>query len=250
MTGNDRRTDRPGPATPGSTGPHDTETATVDVSLADGSLAATVVSPAHPSGAGVLFVHGLGSDRSTNIERAQALADAHGITSLAVDLRGHGDSAGRLSQVTPRENLDDVRVAFDALVAHPDVDVRRAGVCGASYGAYLSVLLTRQRPVARLLLRAPALYADDRLDATLAQRRTGSSAASPLFADALRRLDVPVLLVESENDEVITPAMVAAYLIGQPRIDRVVLAGASHALTDPRWRADYQRLLVDFFAGL
>lgn len=229
---------------------HDAEPSTSDVSLADGTLAATIVSPPHPSGAGVLFVHGLGSDRRTNIERAQALADAHGITSLAVDLRGHGDSAGRLSQITPRENLDDVRVAFDALVAHPDVEFRRAGVCGASYGAYLSVLLTEHRRVARLLLRAPALYADDRLDATLSQRRAGSNGASPLFTDALRRLDVPVLLVESENDEVISPAMVAAYLIAQPRIDRVVLPGASHALTDARWRADYQRLLVDFFGAL
>lgn len=221
-----------------------------DESLADGSLAATVVTPVRPSGAGVLFVHGLGSDRSTNVERAQALADVHGITSLAVDLRGHGDSTGRLSQITPRENLDDVRVAFDALLSQPGVEAARAGVCAASYGAYLSVWLTEQRQVARLLLRAPALYPDDCLDARLSQRRAGSTHSSPLLADALRRLDVPVLLVESENDEVISPVVVATYLASQPRIDRVVLPGASHALTDPRCRADYQRLLVDFFAEL
>ena len=221
-----------------------------EVRLADGTVAATVVTPPHPSGAGVLFVHGLGSDRSTNVERARALAEAHGITSLAVDLRGHGDSEGRLSLITPRENLDDVRVAFDALVALPDVDPARAGVCGASYGAYLSVLLTEQRRVARLLLRAPALYADDCLDARLSQRRAGGTDSSPLFAAALRRIDAPVLLVESENDEVISPVTVATYLVSQPSIDRVVLPGASHALTDPRWRADYERLLVDFFANL
>lgn len=224
--------------------------ATTDVRLAGGIVAATVVTPSNPSGAGVLFVHGLGSDRSTNIERARALADAHGITCLAVDLRGHGDSAGRLSLITPRQNLDDVRVAFDALLALPEVDPVRAGVCGASYGAYLSVLLTEQRRVARVLLRAPALYADDCLDATLSQRRAGSAQASPEFAATLGRIGVPVLLVESEHDEVIPPAVVATYLACQPGIDRVILPGAAHALTDPRWRADYQRLLVGFFADL
>jgi pimeloyl-ACP methyl ester carboxylesterase len=222
----------------------------LDVGDGAGTLAATVVSPAQPCGAGVLFVHGLGSDRSTNVERAQALADAHGTTSLAVDLRGHGASSGSLSAITPRQNLLDVVAAFDALLAQPDVETSRAGVCGASYGAYLSVLLTEQRDVARLLLRAPALYSDDSLDARLARRRAGSSHDSPRFVESLRHLSMPVLLVESENDEVIPPSMIATYLAGQPAIDRVVLDGAGHALTDPSWRRDYQRLLVDFFADL
>jgi uncharacterized protein len=225
-----------------------------DISLGSvdgtGTLAATVVCPSRPSGAGVLFVHGLGSDRSTNIERADALADTHGTTCLALDLRGHGASSGSLSRVTPRENLADVVAGFDALLEYRDVTPARAGVCAASYGSYLSVLLTTQRRVARLLLRAPALYADDCFDATLSQRRVGSTLESPRFISRLRALAMPVLLVESEHDEVISPAIVATYLAGQPAIDRVVLPGAGHALTDPAWRADYERVLVDFFAGL
>lgn len=221
-----------------------------DITLADGQVAGTVVAADRPSGAGVLFVHGLGSDRATNIERAQALTAAHGTTCLAIDLRGHGDSSGRLSQVTPRENLADVLAGFDALKGMADIEPSRVGVCGASYGAYLSVLLSAERTVARLLLRAPALYADDSLDAVLSRRRAGSTADSPRFVHLLRALPMPVLLVESEHDEVISPAIVAAYLAAQPAIDRVVLAGAGHALTDPTWRADFQRLLIGFFADL
>ncbi len=225
-----------------------------DVSLdcgdGTGTLAATMVSPADPSGAGVLFVHGLGSDRATNIERADALADRHATTCLALDLRGHGASTGSLSRVTPRQNLADVVVAFDALQGHHDVTASRAGVCGASYGAYLSVLLTGRREVARLLLRAPAIYADDCFDATLSHRRAGSTLESPRFVERLRALTMSVLLVESEHDEVISPGIVATYLAGQPAIDRVVLPAAGHALTDPAWRAGYQRMLVDFFADL
>jgi pimeloyl-ACP methyl ester carboxylesterase len=221
-----------------------------DITLADGQVAGTMVAADQPSGAGVLFVHGLGSDRRTNIERAQALADSDGTTSLAIDLRGHGSSAGRLSEVTPRDNLADVLAGFDALIGMSDVEPARVGVCAASYGAYLSVLLSAERPVARLLLRAPALYADDRLDAVLGRRRAGNTADSARFVQSLRALTMPVLLVQSEHDEVISPAVVAAYLDAQPAIERVVLAGAGHALTDPAWRADFQRLLVAFFADL
>ncbi|MGB9373858.1 MAG: alpha/beta fold hydrolase [Jiangellales bacterium] len=220
-----------------------------DITLADGQVAGTVVAADQPSGAAALLVHGLGSDRGTNIERAQALA-AQGATCLAIDLRGHGDSSGRLSQVTPRENLADVLAGFDALIGMADVEPSRVGVCGASYGAYLSVLLSAERTVARLLLRAPALYADDSLDAVLSRRQAGSTADSPRFVHLLRALPMPVLLVESERDEVISPAIVATYLAAQPTIDRVVLPGAGHALTDPTWRADFQRLLVAFFADL
>ena len=124
-----------------------------------------------------------------------------------------------------------------------DVEPSRVGVCGASYGAYLSVLLSAERPVARLLLRAPALYADDSLDAVLAAPSGGEHVGLPAFVHALRALPMPVLLVESEHDEVISPAIVATYLAAQPAIDRVVLPGAGHALTDPAWRADFQRLL-------
>lgn len=224
----------------------------IELGLSDGAgtLAATVVSPSRPSGAAVLFVHGLGSDRSTNIDRANALADTHGTTCLALDLRGHGASSGSLSQVTPRENLADVVTGFDALLDRDGVTSSRAGVCAASYGAYLSVLLSGERAVARLLLRAPALYADSCVDSTLSQRRVGSMLESPRFVRLLGALAMPVLLVESEHDEVIAPAVVGTYLAGQPAIERVVLPGAGHALTEPAWRADYQRLLVGFFADL
>ena len=221
-----------------------------DIALADGQVAATVVAADRPSGAGVLFVHGLGSDRRTNIERAQALAASGGTTCVAIDLRGHGDSSGRLTQVTPRENLADVVAGFDALQGMADVEPSRVGVCGASYGAYLSVLVSGERTVARLLLRAPALYADDSLVAVLSGRRAGSTADSPAFVHALRALPMPILLVESEQDEVISPAIVATYLAAQPAIDRVVLPGAGHALTDPAWRPEFQRLVTDYFGAL
>ncbi len=222
----------------------------VSVSSDDRILAGTLVSVAAPSGAAVLFVHGLGSSRVTNVERADAVARHHSATCLAIDLGGHGDSTGRLSQMTPRLNLADVVAAYDRLAAVPGVDPGRIGVCAASYGAYLSALLTALRPVSRMLLRAPALYADDTFDRGLAQRRPGRPATAPTLLAHLARVAGPVAVVESERDEVISRDTIEAYLAALPRAIHEVLPAATHALTDPAWRVAFQRVVVAFFADL
>lgn len=214
------------------------------------TLAATVVAPPAPSGAGVLLVHGLGSSRATNVERAEALAASSAATCLAVDLGGHGDSTGQLSAMTPRDNLADVVAAHDALSGMLGVQQGRIGVCAASYGAYLCVLLAALRPVARMLLRAPALYADDAFDRPLGQRRFGDAASAPTPLAHLGLFAGPVTIVESERDEVIGHEVIAAYLAAQPRARHVVQPGARHALTDPAWRAAFQAIVVAAFADL
>lgn len=223
-----------------------------DVSIAspDHELAGTIVTAGVPSGAAVLFVHGLGSSRATNVERAEALCRRTGATCLAIDLGGHGDSTGRLTQVTPRQNLADVVAAHDALASAPGVDPARIGLCGASYGAYLSVLLSALRPVNRMLLRAPALYADACFDLGLAERRPGdaTTASTPLAHLAL--FPGPVTIVESERDEVIGHDIIAAYLAALPGAEHVVQPGAGHALTEPAWRADFLQVVLEFFADL
>lgn len=214
-----------------------------------GPLSATLVEPDDATEAGVLFVHGLGSDRLTNIERAQALALGYGITGLAIDLRGHGASPGRLSALTPRENLADLMCAYDALLDHAVVP-ERVGVCAASYGAYLSVLLAARRPVARLLLRAPALYSDDSIDRPLGRRRHGDGRSAPDLLRVLAGLSARVLVVESERDEVISPQVISSYVGARHGIEHALVPGAGHALTDPVWRQAYLGIVRTFFADL
>jgi pimeloyl-ACP methyl ester carboxylesterase len=169
-----------------------------------------------------------------------------GHTCLAVDLSGHGDSAGSLSQVTPEQNLRDVVAAFDALLDHPHVQPGRVAVVASSYGSYLSVLLTEQRAVARLVLRVPALYTDASLGRPLGRReRPGPSEAPRTRAlRVLARYTGPVLVVESEHDDVVPAWLVRAYAHARPGIDHVVQPHAAHALTDPAWR----RAFVDLAA--
>jgi pimeloyl-ACP methyl ester carboxylesterase len=223
---------------------------TLSIPSADRVLVGTLTASPVPSGPAVLFVHGLGSSRLANAERARAVSERHAATCLAIDLGGHGDSTGRLSEMTPRGNLADVVAAYDALAAAPGVDPARVGACAASYGAYLSVLLSAHRPLARMLLRAPALYADDCFDRELAQRRAGTAATAPTPLAHLALFRGPVTIVESEFDEVVGHDTIEAYVSALPEAEHVVQAGARHALTDPAWRAAFQEVLVRFFAGL
>ncbi len=223
---------------------------TVSLPSAERVLAGTLVSAEPPSGAAVLFVHGLGSSRATNVERAEAVTRHRSATCLAVDLGGHGDSTGRLTQMTPRQNLADVVASYDILASVPGVDPDRIGVCAASYGAYLSVLLSASRPVNRMLLRAPALYADDCFDRGLGRRRQGDTTSAPTPLAHLGLFRGTVTIVESGHDEVIGHDTIEAYLAARPSAAHVIQPEAKHALTDPASREAFQRIVVDFFDTL
>ena len=203
------------------------------------------------SGAGLLFVHGLGSSQRGYLERAGAAADELGCTCLTFDLSGHGASEGDLSELLVGDHLADVVTAYDTLAAQPSVEAERIGVSGASYGAYLSGHLIAIRPVARLLLRAPALYDDGVLDLLL--RRLQPSRRMPEAAEflgALGRFEHETLVVESERDETIPHRIVDTYLDALTHGQHRVIAGASHDLARDDWRAEFRQILVDWFRPL
>lgn len=213
-------------------------------------LAGRLFSPAErePSGAGILFIHGLGSDQRGYQRRAEAASDGLGATCLTFDLSGHGSSGKPDQEFSPRDHLDDALAAFDILVDSDEVDAGRVGVCAASYGAYIAALLISSRPVDSLLLRAPALYSDRCLD-----RKDGagkSSLETPGDSAALRGIAAyrgPIMVVESERDEIIPRAIVEAYLEVSARGRHEVIPHAGHRLANQRWKAMFIDILVDWF---
>jgi hypothetical protein len=214
----------------------------------EGHLAEPELLP--PRAAGLVFIHGLRSSHAGYIPRVEAVSTALKVVCLAFDLGGHGHSEGVLQELTTRDHLADVCVAFDYLAGLQEVDTERIGICGASYGGYLTALLTSERPVRRLLLRAPAVYADENVDVPIGQWPQGKAGRPSTAAfERLRAFSGQVLVVESEHDTVIPPSVIDRYVGSSAFTRRVVIPGAGHAL-EPEFEQPFLDIVCGWFGDL
>jgi alpha-beta hydrolase superfamily lysophospholipase len=136
----------------------------VALRAADGvAIAATVYeAPASPA-PGVVLVHMLTRTKDWRpfAERLQSA----GLTALALDLRGHGQSEG--SAVPASAMALDVQAAVAWLTARSEISAGAVAIVGASLGASLALLTAADLPSVRgVVLLSPALdYRGVRLEA-------------------------------------------------------------------------------------
>ncbi len=203
--------------------------------------------------AALLFVHGLGSSQAAYADRARKVSDNLGIRCLTFDLSGHGHDRASADRFSVYDHIGDVIAACDYLAAKANPHSGRIGACGASYGAYLAALLPEHRSVQRLLLRAPAVAGDVEFPAPERTPIPGYLAGRPDAFDslsALSRFTGPVLILESELDERIPHSQILAHLDACPQAKHEVIAGATHALTDPVWDAVFVDAIIRWFRNL
>jgi pimeloyl-ACP methyl ester carboxylesterase len=114
----------------------------VDLETSDGTqLKASYFAAAKP-GPGVLLLHQANRDRKSWDTVASQLASA-GINTLALDMRGHGESGGKAGD----KITDDIDKAFQYLVSQPGVNRDVVGAGGAGWlGVGYSVEFARQHP--------------------------------------------------------------------------------------------------------
>ena len=175
-----------------------------------GRLRGDLLSGAEPT---YLFVHGLGSMRKG--EKSDSLlahAKARGRAFLRVDQRGHGESSGRIGQVTIGELIDDLMLLLDHL--GPTV------IVGSSLGGLVSAFAAAERPllVRGLCLLAPALGFIGNLERLLdseGRMRTNEGLCfevEPRVIDDARQLDerrlpqrltIPTFVVHGTSDDVV-----------------------------------------------
>jgi len=182
----------------------------VTVSGAQGLGLKGTYTPAAPAAPAVLLLHMYGTDRRSWSPFTEVLAAA-GLASLAIDLRGHGDTGGS-------EDWDlaqgDVEAAFEWLRTNPGVDPSRVAIVGASIGANLALVQTASHPgdVAAAALLSPGMDYFRVKIAGLAQETNG----------------VPLFLAAAENDgySAETVRILAGEAPGDPTL--TVFDGAAH----------------------
>ena len=211
---------------------------------------------------GVLFVHGWGGSQLQYLARAREVA-ALGCVCLTFDLGGHAGTQPKRETVSRESNLYDVLSAYDTLAAHPHVDASAIAVVGSSYGGYLATILTSMRPVSWLGLRVPALYIDSGWEVPKLQlhhdqdlrayRRSFVDAATNRALRSCAAFKGDVLLVESEHDDIVPPAVVKSYRAACTQARSLTyrcIQGADHGLSDETSQRVYTGLLVQWLAEL
>lgn len=194
-------------------------------------IAATWYEPPSRSAPAVILVHMLHRSRRDWDSVGSRLA-SEGIGALAIDLRGHGDSAGVAGEGDPPDYSPMVR---DLAAARRFVATRvqgRIGMAGASLGANIAVLASSVDPaVASLVLLSPSLdYRGVRIEA--AMRKYG---------------DRPALLVSSDDDPYAMRSMKDLEKAGGGIREPLLLSQAGHGTTMLGRNADLARVLVDWF---
>ena len=117
----------------------------------------------------VLLIHMLSRHKGEWGGLPDRLRDA-GMTVLAIDLRGHGQSSGSAQDLPSM--VQDVRAAARWLASRPNVHGDRMAIVGASLGASLALLATVELPQVRAVaLLSPSLaYRGLRTDLSLIKR--------------------------------------------------------------------------------
>jgi len=113
--------------------------------VSDGLKLAGVLHPPEAGGPGArraafLVLHGFGSNKDGGGGTAVAKMLARlGYAALRFDFRGCGESEGERGRVICMEQVRDTRNALSFLAARPDIDPKRIGVVGQSFGAAVAV---------------------------------------------------------------------------------------------------------------
>jgi dienelactone hydrolase len=203
----------------------------------------------------VLFVHGWGGSQRRGIGKSKRIV-TRGYACLTFNLRGHARTAGQRDRVTRGQNLRDIIAAYDLLVAQPEVDAAHVVVVGSSYGGYLATLLTNERKVRALALRAPALYKDEDFDRPKRQlnldpdlcayRRRALAPSDNMVLAAASRFEGDVLIAESERDTVIPHPVIDNYVraFGAAGSVRHEVLDGDHALSSEASRRAWGALLL------
>jgi len=147
---------------------------------------------------GLVILHGAGSRKENHADMARAAADA-GLVTVRFDMRGHGESGGRLDG----RAVSDVAAAAALLPVGLPVALR-----GSSMGGYLALVAAAAAGAAAVVAICPApapLLANGLRNGELEMAADVAGleallAAHPL-GEAVAALDVPVLIQHAEGDE-------------------------------------------------
>lgn len=214
-----------------------------------------------PGTIGAVFAHGITSERTEAglyTQFAQRL-NGHGIASLLLDLRSHGESSGKQEDYLLSGAINDICSGVDSLLS---VGMKRILLIAASFSGGLSIRAAelKRESVSHLILlnprfnyapwiKDPAFWINGRLTReaheSIEKRgfierkgfRLGRGMINELLSfdpvKGLSSLGKPILYIHGKEDSVIPIESTREYCNKGSSNDLIEIAGAQHGFTDP-----------------
>ena len=182
--------------------------------------------------ASMLFCHGWTSKNIKYLPYAQELS-MRGVMTVAINLRGHGDSIYSLENYSRQDHFNDVLASIDYVTQlHSQVPFI---LFGKSYGGYLSSLACSSN--AALIQKDPNIFRsrEEKLDTNKALK-------------SISQFRNPLLIIESENDEEVldVPKQYIKASENNKKRSTFIIPDTDHPLSRPEWRLDYFLKITDW----
>ncbi len=176
-----------------------------------------------------------------------------GFDVLIFDLRGHGQSEGKVLEASRENYLEDCAEAYDLLAM--ESKATKAYVYGVSYGGYLACCLLNDRYFDGIAVRVPANFTRDGISHPLLALEECDQSEPVVHTQAnrgLRDFGGSGLIVVSGEDGIIHPNVSHGYeriVEDLDKVNFVCMEGADHNLDEVE-SPYYEGLLLDWFQGL
>jgi hypothetical protein len=205
---------------------------------------------------GVIFMHGLTSSEDKYIPIAKELME-QGITSMTVNMRGHGTSEGNIDSLTMLDNIRDAFLVYDFFIKQNGIDADRIGILGSSYGCVLASIVSEKRQVKSLVLRAPAAYTDEMMKmefGLLLKKEKKVFHTLPYIKDtkiikAISKFKGDLLIIASENDNIV-PFSIPETIFNEASQAREkklkIIKNATHRLSEIQLK-EFTSLAIEWF---
>jgi hypothetical protein len=207
--------------------------------------------------ANMLFCHGWASKNTKYLMLAEKLSQL-GMQSLAINLRGHGDSTYNLEAYSRQNHLEDILAAIDYL--NNCSPGRPFALFGKSYGGYLSAIASSVRKIDCLIISQPALYPDMNFsvpNAVLIKSNPGifrsknEAISTNRALHAISQFNNPLFIIESEHDEEVLdiPKQYINASESNPKRQAITINESDHSLSRPEWLEDYYQKIIKWIEG-
>jgi dipeptidyl aminopeptidase/acylaminoacyl peptidase len=178
---------------------------------------------------------------------------------LSVQFRGMG-SPGNANRRTLSDFFEDAAASYDFLKSQKSVDSKRIFAVGESLGAYMASLLSAQRDIMGLLLRAPADFPNDGcgsetrlwqiIKRTKGWRTQAHGPSESAALDAISRFKGDILVVASEKDAIVPRQTADNYLaIAKGETTFILMKNAGHGLISPLRRREFHKIILKWLRG-